>query len=133
MVDSLTNYASAFVFAGIYNNNQRIYPDTGAKFANYCQSDGGKFYLEGGDVWYWDPSYGGYDFESLCGINGTSDGTGDLATIGGVATTFTEGMSFSYTGDNSYIDHMSPVGAGYTIFNNSSPAYICGIANDVRA
>jgi hypothetical protein len=42
-------------------------------------------------------------------------------------------MSFSYTGDNSWIDHMSPIGAGYTIFNNSSPAYVCGIANDVRA
>ncbi|MCK4545295.1 hypothetical protein KAU43_07130, partial [candidate division WOR-3 bacterium] len=132
MVDSLTNYASAFVFAGIYNNNQRIYTDTGAKFANYCQNDGGKFYLEGGDVWYYDPQYGGYNFESLCGIDGTDDGTSDLETIGGVATTFTEGMSFSYTGGNNWVDHLSPVGAGYTIFNNSPTAYVCGIANDVR-
>jgi hypothetical protein len=131
MIDSLTNYASAFVFAGICYNNQKIYPDTGAKFTDYCQNKGGKFYIEGGDVWCWDPFYGGYDFGPLCGINGTIDGNGDLATVGGVATTFTEGMSFSYSGDNSYIDRISPTGSGaFAIFNNSSPVYGCGVAKD---
>ncbi|RKX72400.1 hypothetical protein DRP43_00880 [candidate division TA06 bacterium] len=134
MIDSLNNYSSVFVFAGIYSNNQRIYPDTGVKFANYCQNDGGKLYIEGGDVLGFDPTNWfnpGYDFKPLFGISYISDGSGDLATVGGVATTFTAGMSFSYSGDNSYIDRIAPTGSGaFAIFNNSSPVYGCGVAKD---
>ncbi|TES94064.1 MAG: T9SS type A sorting domain-containing protein, partial [Candidatus Cloacimonadota bacterium] len=90
----------------------------------------GRMYLEGGDVWYWDPMYGGYDFCPLFGINATADGTSDLATVLGQGGTFTTGMSFGYGGENSYIDHISPTGSGFLIFRNSSPVYDCGVAND---
>ncbi|OQX50746.1 MAG: hypothetical protein B5M53_11830 [Candidatus Cloacimonas sp. 4484_209] len=39
-------------------------------------------------------------------------------------------MSFSYSGENNWIDHISPMGSGFLIFENSSPAYDCGVAND---
>ncbi|NIA23264.1 MAG: T9SS type A sorting domain-containing protein [Proteobacteria bacterium] len=131
MIDSLSNYASAFVFAGVYSSNTVIDQTNGGKLASWCTNNGGMLYLEGGDMWYYDPQYNsGYDFSSLCGINATDDGSSDLATIGGVDSTFTEGMSFGYSGENSWIDHIDAAGSGFVIFSNSSPIYNCGVAND---
>lgn len=39
-------------------------------------------------------------------------------------------MSFTYSGENYWIDHISPTGTGFLIFQNSSPVYDCGVAND---
>ena len=40
-------------------------------------------------------------------------------------------MSFSYGGENSWIDHISQTGSGaFLIFENSSPNYDCGVARD---
>ena len=50
--------------------------------------------------------------------------------IAGVTGTFTEGMSFSYQGENNYIDRLSPNGTAFSIFANTSPAYINGVAYD---
>jgi len=86
--------------------------------------------MEGGDVWYYDPGIGGYNFAPLFGINPVADGYGDLSTIQGVSGTFTEGMSFSYEGENNYIDHIDATGSGFVIFSNLSPSYNCGVAND---
>jgi hypothetical protein len=88
-------------------------------------------YLEGGDVWYWDPYWNsGYDFGPMFGINADDDGSDDLATVQGQSGTFTVGMSFSYSGANNYIDHINPTGGGFLIFENSSPSYNCGVARD---
>jgi hypothetical protein len=38
-------------------------------------------------------------------------------------------MTFSYTGGNSYIDHISPTGGAYTIFRNPADSQPCGVAN----
>jgi hypothetical protein len=48
----------------------------------------------------------------------------------GQASTFTTGMSFTYSGANSYIDHISPTGTGFLIFYDTDNAYDCGVAND---
>ena len=131
MIDSLSNYASAFVFAGIYSSNSVIDQTNGGKLASWCTNDGGMLYLEGGDMWYWDPQYSsGYDFSSLCGVNATDDGSGDLATASGASGTFTAGMSFGYSGENNYIDHIDATGSGFVIFSNTSASYNCGVAND---
>jgi hypothetical protein len=63
-------------------------------------------------------------------IQGLSDGSSDLSNILGQSGTFTEGMNFSYAGDNSYIDHINPVSPAVTIFANQSPAYNCAVAYD---
>lgn len=127
----LSQYCAVLVCVGIYNDNYVIADNSpeAAALANFV-TGGGRMYLEGGDVWYWDPLYGGYDFGPLFGIDAIDDGNDDLSIIGGQYGTFTEGMSFSYSGENNYIDRIDPEGSGFLIFSNSSPVYNCGVAND---
>ncbi|MBN1326423.1 MAG: T9SS type A sorting domain-containing protein [Candidatus Cloacimonetes bacterium] len=119
-------YASVFVCLGVYTW-QRSYvltSDQGEALAAYLDN-GGNIYMEGGDTWYFDPSTAVHPYFH---INGDSDGSSDLGTILGQGGTFTEGMSFGYSGDNNWVDHISPVGSAELIFQNQSPEYGCGIS-----
>lgn len=93
-------------------------------------ANGGCVYLEGGDVWAYDPGTGGFDFRPHFGITATDDGGSDLSHVIGSTGEFTEGMEFVYTGENAFIDHLNPTGDGFALFSNNSPAYDCGIAAD---
>jgi hypothetical protein len=130
-IDELDKYLSVFVCTGIFDTNYTIGNGSVEAIAleDYV-SRGGRLYLEGGDVWYYDPQHGGYDFGPLFGIDATTDGMGDVTTVQGQGGTFTADMSFSYNGENNYIDHISPTGGGFLIFENYSPSYDCGVAND---
>jgi hypothetical protein len=132
LASDLYMYQSVFVSVGVFSSNYVIEdgsPEATA-LVNFLQNQGGRMYLEGGDVWYYDPLYGGYDFGPLFGIDGLSDGSGDLYTVTGLSGTFTQGMSFSYGGDNSYIDHLKSTGTGYVIFKNASNSDSIGVANN---
>jgi hypothetical protein len=128
----LDYYYAVFVCVGIYSNNYII--DISSAEASALVdfvTSGGRMYLEGGDVWYYDPPYqSGYDFGPLFGINASADGTSNLGPVVGLATTFTEGMNFTYDGENNYIDHIDPTGTGFTIFRDGNDAYNCGVASD---
>jgi len=63
-------------------------------------------------------------------LNATSDGAGDLGTVSGISGTFTDGMSFNYSGDNNWIDHIQATGSAIDIFENQSPLYGTGVAYD---
>ncbi len=131
--DELPYYQSLFVCVGIYSDNYRILEGSDeAQWIEDYLAAGGRVYLEGGDVWYYDPnSADGHDFGPTFGINATADGSGDLATVLGQPGTFTEGMSFTYGGENSWIDHLEPsASTAFLILANSSPSYGCGVAND---
>jgi subtilisin family serine protease len=131
-LDFLQNFNVIFVCVGIFPNNYVISEGSSEATAliNYLTQHGGKLFLEGGDVWYYDPLYqGGFDFGPYFGINPIEDGTGDLYTVQGVSGTFTQGMSFSYAGENSWIDVLGTIGNGFAILQNPSPFYNCGIAN----
>jgi len=133
-VSDLDVYSAVFVCAGIYSNNYVLSataPEVTA-LVDYVNS-GGRMYLEGGDVWYFDPLYGGYDFGPLFGINATSDGSSDCGPVAGQNSTFTTGMNFNYSGENAWIDHISPTGTGFLIFHDTNNAYDCGVANDAGA
>jgi hypothetical protein len=39
-------------------------------------------------------------------------------------------MTFQYSGNNSYMDRIAPIGAAEAVFLNVSPAYINGVAYD---
>ncbi len=119
-------YSSVFVCLGIYSNNHQLTTAEGQILANYLNS-GGKLYMEGGDTWAYDSQT---TVHAMFGINGTADGTADLGTVLGVAGTITEAMSFSYSGDNSWIDHLEAINDGTLILNNQSPAYGCGVINE---
>ena len=124
-------YHAIFVSVGIYPSNYLI--RNGSPEANTLinhLAGGGAIYLEGGDVWYYDPSIGGYDFRPVFGISSYNDGGGDLHQVVGQAGTFTEGMTFIYGGENDYIDRLNPYGGSQMVLANSSPYYGCVIAND---
>ncbi len=132
--DDVPYYESIFVTVGIFSDNYRIDANSpeASLLETYLLEHGGNLYLEGGDVWYYDPEYAdAYDFRPLFGLNADDDGSGDLATVLGIDGTFTEGMSFTYTGENSWIDHLNASAPGaFNIFQNSSPQYYCGVAYD---
>ena len=131
-ITELGMYQAIFVFVGIYSNNYIIGASSSEASAlvDYL-NNGGHMYLEGGDVWFYDPlSQGGYDFGPLFGIDAVSDGLGDLNPVLGESGTFTEGMNFTYSGENSFIDHINPTGSGFLIFRDGDNNYNCGVAND---
>ena len=128
--DNLDMYRSIFVCVGIYPNNHVINatsPEATA-LVNYINA-GGNMYLEGGDVWYFDPPTG-YNFCPLFGIQAVADGSGDCGPVAGEPGTFTQDMFFQYNGENSWIDHINPTGTGFLIFHDTDNNYNCGVAND---
>ena len=122
----LNLYTSVFVCLGIYSNNHVLTSSEGQALADYL-TNGGRLYMEGGDTWYYDAQTA---VHPMFNIQGVSDGSGDLGTILGQNGYFTEGMSFSYSGENSYIDHINPISPAFTIFVNQSPSYNCAVAYD---
>nr|NQU90467.1 T9SS type A sorting domain-containing protein [Bacteroidota bacterium] len=122
----LNLYSSIFLCLGVYSDNTVLGDADGQALADYL-NDGGNLYMEGGDTWYYDDPTA---VHAMFGINGTSDGSSDLGSVNGLAGTFTEGMSFNYTGDNSWIDNIEPTGDADLILENQSPNYGTGIAND---
>ncbi len=128
----LSQYQSVIVCVGIYSSNYVI--NSGSQQANtlvdFLQNQDGRVYLEGGDVWYYDPMWGGHDFGPLFGINAVADGSDDLGPVVGESNAFTTGMNFAYGGENDWIDHINPSGSGFLIFHDGNNSYNCGVAND---
>lgn len=125
---TLDIYQAIFVCCGIYPDNYRIgatSPEATA-LVNYL-NNGGRVYMEGGDVWYYDPQVGGYNFGSLFGLVGTADGTSDVGPVVGQTATFANGMYFNYSGENNYIDHLDAT-TGNVIFYDGNNSYNCGVA-----
>ncbi len=122
----LNIYRSIFVCLGIYSSNHVLSSTEGQLLADFLNA-GGMIYMEGGDTWFYDSQTA---VHPMFNITASSDGGSDLGTIQGVAGTFTEGMSFSYTGENAWIDHISNIPPAELIFNNVSPAYGCAVAYD---
>jgi len=119
-------YASVFVCLGIYSSNHVLSSGEGTLLANYLNS-GGRLYMEGGDTWAYDASTA---IHSMFNIVGESDGTGDMGTVVGMSGTFTAGMSFSYSGENNWMDRLVATAPAFVILQNQSPVYGTGIAYD---
>jgi len=119
-------YRTIFVCLGIYPSNHQLTAAEGQALAAFLDN-GGRLYMEGGDTWAFDPATAVHPYFN---IDGLTDGTGDAGPIAGAAGTFTEGMSFAYQGENSYIDHLAPLGNAFAIFLETTPQYINGVAHD---
>jgi hypothetical protein len=124
--DEMSLYSSIFVCLGIYPDNHVLNAAQGQKLADFL-NEGGNVYMEGGDTWAYDQ---GTPVHSMFNISGLEDGGADLGNILGQSGTFTEGLSYNYNGDNSYIDHIAPTGDAFTIFKNQTPSYNITIAYD---
>ncbi len=119
-------YSTIFVCLGVFPQNHQLTTSEGQALANYL-NDGGSLYMEGADTWCYDPVTAVHGMFNL--VEG-GDGTSDMGTVLGMSGTFTEGMSFNYNGDNSYMDHIDADPPAFKIFNNQSPSYGTGVAFD---
>jgi hypothetical protein len=125
----LTLYQAVFVCVGVYPNNHVIYeggPEAVA-LVDFLNS-GGRLYLEGGDVWYYDPMMGGYNFAPHFSIQPVEDGGSDMGPVIGANNTFTAGMLFQYGGENQFMDHINPTGSSFLILSDQNNSYNCGVA-----
>lgn len=118
-------YDAVFVCLGIYPDNYVLSEDQPevAALVSFAQS-GGALYMEGGDTWAFDSPT---SLHSYFGIDGISDGSGDLDEVVGVG--FAAGMDYPYAGGNSWIDHLAPLGPEpFVIHLNPADSAACGIA-----
>lgn len=132
LVPDLSPYDVVFVCVGVFPNNY-IIDDSSSEATALTDftNNGGRFYLEGGDVWYFDPLGSGYDFGPLFGINASDDGDSNLGPVVGQTGTFTENMYFVYAGENKFMDHINPEStSAFLIFRDDDDNYNCGVAYD---
>jgi hypothetical protein len=122
-------YKAFFTCLGMNPNKYIIY-DSSIVVPEIVQflDAGGKMYLEGGDVWYLDPSVGGHSFAPNFCILPVWNSTGPCVGVSGTTGTFAQGMHFSYGGENSSIDRIDQTGTGVLIFSNTLNGYGCGVA-----
>jgi len=123
---SLDIYSSIFVCLGIYSDNHTLSASEGQALADFL-NNGGALYMEGGDTWYYDAQTA---VHPMFNIDPQSDGSNDLSTINGQPGTFTEDMSFNYSGDNSWVDHIEAISPAYLILQNNNPSYGTAVAYD---
>ena len=122
--EEMERYNSTFVCLGVYSDNHVLSTSEGDLLANYL-SNGGNLYMEGGDTWAFDAQT---SLHTLFNIEGTTDGNNDLSNITG--ENIFAAMNWSYTGTNSYIDQLEPLGDAVTAFRNPDADYNCGIIYD---
>jgi len=120
----LSQYVNIFICLGVYSNNIPLNSSQANAIVDFMNS-GGNVYMEGGDCWCYDANHLIYD--GMFGVNPISDGEDISGNVSGVSGTFTEGMSFTYSGENSWLDEISSTGTGYMIFNEGSKGR--GVAN----
>lgn len=121
----LTSNADAvFVLLGIFENNFALTELEAGPLAFYLDG-GGNVYMEGGDTWYYDIQTTVHPYFN---IDAFSDGGADLSLTTG--HDFLEGMNWSYSGENWFIDRMDPITPAFTIFTNTIVGYNCGVAYD---
>lgn len=118
-------YQSLFVCLGTYPNNVALTLGQGTALANYMNVNHGRVYMEGGDTWDFNDGTPAHD---MFKIEGDGDGSNDLSVLNGMAGTFTEGMSFTFYGDNNYVDRILPLDTAFVVLQNGSPQYNTTIA-----
>jgi hypothetical protein len=84
--------------------------------------------MEGGDTWHYDTVVLGMNtsVHPYFGIKPLDDGSGDTADVNGTAGTFTQGLNFTYAGDNSWMDRIDTadgVTDAFIIWDNQGPYY----------
>ncbi len=126
--EDLRHYESMFICLGGYPDNHILTFKEGDQLKAYLNA-GGNIYMEGGETWFYDVAT---SVHPLFGIDGTSDGADDMSKQKGIEGSFTEGMSFEYSGDCAWYDHIEAIEPAFLIFENESPAYNTAVAYDAQ-
>jgi hypothetical protein len=121
----LDAFQAIFICLGINPSNYVL--EDGPTIDSLCMylSGGGRMYMEGGDTWCYDIPTA---LHAYFRIPEEYDGFDDTQTIYGQYGTFTNQMSFAYVGENHWMDQLATYGGSFTIFRNSTPYYLNGIA-----
>ncbi len=119
-------YTAIFVSLGVYPDKHVLSGAEGHRLATYV-NNGGRLYMEGGDTWYSDPQTAVHPKFNIMGYH---DGQGDITVIQGQSGTFTNGMNFTYNGDNAFIDRITFNTTAFNIFKNQTPSYFNATAYD---
>ncbi len=133
-------YRTIFVLLGIYSwwseeesrddsreGRKHVLGQSEGQLLAAFLDQGGNIYMEGGDTWDYDTKTSVHPYFHITGL---TDGSGDTETVLGVDGTMTEGMTFNYSGNNSYMDRILPGEGAWTILYNESPTYVNGVAYD---
>lgn len=125
---SLNVYNTIFVCLGVYSSNHVLSSSNGQNLADFVEN-GGNLYMEGGDTWFYDDQTAVHSFFN---INATDDGTNgeELDMIKGISGTITEGMTYTYSGENNWIDHLEPISPAIKLMENNSPNFGTVIGHD---
>ena len=116
---NLSLYSAIFVCLGTYSQNYKLTTADGQALADYLNA-GGMLYMEGGDTWYYDTKT---PVHYMFNIQGIADGTGNLNTLLGQAGSMGDGMTFTFSGENNYIDQLNAISPAVVMFKNQSPVY----------
>ena len=133
-VASLDAFETVWVNLGIYPSGHVLSAAEGTTLDTYLTNGvGGSFlFMEGGDTWAYDSAT---SVHSRFGISGLADGTSDLSTVSGAAGAGCSlvGSSWSYSGENSWIDRLGTTGNGVVTLTNPTAGYDVGVFNDAGA
>jgi hypothetical protein len=128
---NLSDFAYLFVVLGQFPANFAI--SEGSPIATTIENyiaGGGNVYMEGGDVWFFDPQVGGHDFAPTFGIVALEDGAtgGEFNNV--LGANIADGQDFAYNvGTDNFPDHIDPMlGSSFRIHENDSPAFTAGVA-----
>ena len=130
-VADLDVFDAIWVNLGIYPSNHVLTSGESSTLDAYLTNGvGGNFlYMEGGDTWAYDSST---TLHGRFGISGLADGSADLSTVTGAAGSGCDlsGQSWSYSGENNWIDRLGATGSATVSLVNPSPSYNVGVFND---
>ncbi len=122
--EGFDEYKSVFLCLGMFGTNSVINYNQGDQLAEYLEKDG-RLYLEGGDVWVFNPKTTVHPMFHIEGLDDGSDNLNNVdATVGG----FTGGLSFKYTGDNRMVDHIKGTESAVNLFYNPMPSFFVAVA-----
>ncbi|NVO20946.1 MAG: T9SS type A sorting domain-containing protein [Bacteroidetes bacterium] len=122
----LSGYKTLFVCLGTNDKKHVLTNPEGQQLTDFL-NNGGRLYMEGGDTWYYDPKT---PVHPLFKASGVTDGGNDLSIENGMPGTFADSLSFAFTGDNEYIDHIVALTPAFSLFKNATPAYYSAVAYD---
>ncbi len=127
----LESFETVWVNLGVFPHRHTLSDSEVSTLVDYLQNvPDASLYLEGGDVWYVD---GPAELLDLMGIAALADGSGSLTTIEGSDATSCDLASFAvinYEGENTSIDHLTPLGGATAVLSNLAPPFVTAIFNE---
>jgi len=127
---NLSNYTVVFALIGMAPVTGNISGEEETALTDFLD-DGGRLYIEGGDVGFQaNDGAGSGEFSSLwpyLKANYVSNGA-SFGQLNGTASLFTDDMQFDYSGNDTSMDVLSPAAGAFSLFENDTNA--TGIAHN---